>query len=68
MSVPVEKDAACLGAAMIAAVAAGRFSGYDEAVAACVRMERTYLPGERRDDKYRRFRRLYRAALDVARA
>ena len=67
VSVPAEKDAACLGAAIIAAVAAGRYPGFEAAVAECVRIERTYRPGERRDDKYRRFKALYRAALAVAR-
>ncbi len=67
VSVPAEKDAACLGAAIIAAVAAGRFADFETAAESCIRMERTYLPGDRRDEKYRRFRKLYRAALSVAR-
>ena len=67
VSVPAEKDAACLGAAIIAAVCAGRFDSFEDAAAARIRMERTYLPGDRREEKYRRFRRLYRAALSVAR-
>ena len=67
VSVPVEKDAACLGAAIIAAVAAGRFDSFEAAAATCIRMERTYLPGDRREEKYRRFKKLYRAALDVGR-
>ena len=67
VSVPVEKDAACLGAAIIAAVCAGRFESFEAAAAACIRMEHTYVPGDRREEKYRRFRRLYRAALSVGR-
>ena len=67
VSVPAEKDAACLGAAIIAAVCAGRFDSFEAAAAASIRMERTYQPGDRREEKYRRFRRLYRAALTVAR-
>lgn len=65
--VPAEKDAATLGAAIVAAVGAGRFADYEEAAAACIRMEAVYCPGDRRDEKYRRFRRLYKAALSVAR-
>ena len=67
VSVPVEKDAACLGAAIIAAVAAGRFDCFEAAADACIRMERTYLPGDRREEKYRRFKKLYQVALAVGR-
>ena len=67
VSVPAEKDAACLGAAVIAAVADGRFRSFEDAAAACIRIERTYRPGVSMDEKYRRFRRLYRAALQVGR-
>ena len=67
VSVPVEKDAACLGAAIIAAVCAGRYGSFEAAAGECIRMERTYAPGDRRDEKYRRFRKLYRAALSVGR-
>lgn len=67
VSVPVQKDAACLGAAIVAAIAAGRYPDFESAADACVRMERSYLPGDPRDEKYRRFRRLYRAALSVGR-
>ena len=67
VSVPAEKDAACLGAAIVAAVAAGRFDSFEAAASACIRMEKTYLPGAPMDEKYRRFRRLYRAVLDATR-
>ena len=67
VSVPAEKDAACLGAAIIAAVAAGRFASFEDAAKCCIRMERTYEPGDRRDGKYRRFKKLYQAALSVGR-
>ena len=67
VSVPEQKDAACLGAAIVAAVAAGRYADFEAAADACVRMEHTYQPGERREEKYRRFRKLYRAALSVGR-
>ena len=66
VSVPVEKDAACLGAAIIAATCGGRFESYEAAAKECIRMVRTYVPGDRREEKYRRFRRLYRACLPIA--
>ena len=67
VSIPAEKEAACLGAAMIAGVGAGRFAGYDSAVDACVRMQMQYQPQptERLERKYRRFCALYRAALEI---
>ena len=67
VSVPMEKDAACLGAAIIAAVCAGRFADFEDAAKKCIRMERTYTPGDRRESKYLRFRRLYQACLSVTR-
>lgn len=67
VSVPVEKDTACLGAAIIAAVGSGGFPDYSTAADTCIRMERVYHPGDRRDEKYRRFRRLYQAMLSVER-
>ena len=61
ISVPREKDAACLGAAMIAAVADGRFDSYESAASACVGIERRYEPrgSAHLEEKYRRFRQLY---------
>ena len=67
VSVPAEKDAACLGAAIIAAVAAGHYESFEAAAAACIRMERTFQPMTDRTAKYRRFQKLYCAALSVAR-
>lgn len=63
--IPVEKEAACLGAAMIAAVGEGRFSDFTEAARCCVAMDRSYQPNptERLDRKYRQFCALYDAAL-----
>ena len=68
VSVPREKDAACLGAAIIAATCAGRFKDFEDAAKECIHMERTYAPGDRREEKYLRFRKLYRACLSVARS
>ena len=65
--IPKEKEAACLGAAMIAGVAGGRFADYAAAADYCVAMERTYTPNttEHQRKKYRRFCKLYEAALAI---
>lgn len=67
--IPAEKEAACLGAAMIAAVADGRYSGYTAAAGDCVAEERRYEPQSSPvyERKYRQFCALYDAALNVAR-
>ncbi len=67
VSIPAEKEAACLGATMIAAVSDGRFAGYPEAVESCVRMQLSYQPhtSQRLERKYRRFCALYQAALQI---
>ena len=65
VSIPKEKEAACLGAAMVAAVSDGRFDSYAQAVRSCVEMLHTYTPcpTQRTERKYRRFTALYSAAL-----
>ena len=67
VSIPKEKEAACLGAAMIAAVHAGKYADYTEAVAQCVQMQMQYQPNptDRLERKYRRFCALYKAALAI---
>ena len=67
VSIPKEKEAACLGAAMIAAVSDGRFAGYKEAADHCVAMLHQYQPNPsaRLEKKYRRFCALYNAALAI---
>ena len=67
--IPAEKEAACLGAAMIAAVSDGRWNGYEAAVSDCVSMLHQYdpKPTERTERKYRRFCALYEAALQIGR-
>ncbi len=69
VEIPGEKEAACLGCAMIAAVSDGCFESYDAAVSACVTMEKRYEPNpsERTERKYRRFCALYNAALEINR-
>ena len=65
--IPGEKEAACLGAAMICGVSDGRFTGFAHAVDACVEMEKHYTPNptEHLQKKYRRFCALYEAAQKV---
>jgi sugar (pentulose or hexulose) kinase len=66
--IPKEKEAACLGAAIVCAVCDGRFSSLAEAVDACVEMQMQYEPHptERLERKYRRFNALYKAALEIS--
>jgi sugar (pentulose or hexulose) kinase len=68
VAVPRDREAACLGAAMAAAVGAGAYGSYSQAAEAAVSMERQFTP---RDipayrQKYRRFTALYDAALLAA--
>ena len=67
VSIPKEKEAACLGAALIAAVADGRFESYEAGVHTCVELTHTYEPHptDRLETKYRRFTALYKAALEI---
>ena len=65
--VPAESEAACLGAAMIAAVNDEKYADYAEAFEHCVRMKRVFLPevGKSMGRKYLRFMTLYDASLKV---
>jgi len=65
--IPAEKEAACLGAAMICGVSDGRFASFEAAVDSCVGMNAQYEPhpDARLDKKYRRFNALYKAALEL---
>lgn len=65
--IPREKEAACLGAAMICGVSDGRFAGFAQAAQYCVDTEKQYTPNptEHLQKKYRRFCALYRAALEI---
>lgn len=65
--IPEEKEAACLGAAMIAAVSDGRYDTYESAAAACVKTGKTYAPRPGCDKKYQKFCALYKTALEIAR-
>ena len=65
--IPAEKEAACLGAAMIAAVADGKYADFETASKELVAfsMEYTPNPSEHYARKYRRFCKLYEAALEL---
>ena len=67
--IPTEKEAACLGAAMISAVADGRFSGFEAASKELISFSKEYTPKENSiyERKYRRFCRLYEAAIEIGR-
>ena len=65
VSIPAEKEAACLGAAMIGAVSDGKFKGFAEAADQIVKFSKVYEPNPqpRLETKYRRFCKLYEAAM-----
>ncbi len=65
--IPAEKEAACLGAAMIAAVSAGAFANHEEAAKKLVAFSHVYTPcpTQRYERKYRQFCKLYAAALEI---
>ena len=65
--IPGEKEAACLGAAMIAGVSDGCFESFEKAASACVKMEKHYTPNpsEHLQKKYNRFCALYEASLKI---
>ena len=67
VAIPKEKEAACLGAAMIAGVSDGRFADYAAAADHCVALLHRYEPNPtaHTEKKYRRFCALYRAALEI---
>ena len=67
--IPKEKEAACLGAAMIAAVSNGKYADYEAAVSDCVAFTASFTPKttEAQERKYRRFCALYDAALEINR-
>ena len=67
VQIPAEKEAACLGAAMIAAVNAGQYASFESCVSACVRFSTIYSPcnADAYTQKYRRFNALYDVALAI---
>lgn len=67
VKIPQEQEAACLGAAMIGAVADGHFVDYAAAAAACVAIKEVYLPSPNTiyEEKYSKFCALYNATLHI---
>lgn len=67
VKIPAEKEAACLGAAMIGAVTDGRFTSYAEAADNLITFTRRYEPHHKAhyETKYKRFCKLYEAALQI---
>lgn len=67
VQIPQEQEAACLGAAIIAAVSDGAFADYRSAADLCVKMQAAYHPQDvtKYDSKYRRFCKLYEATVDI---
>ncbi len=67
--IPTEKEAACLGAALIGAVADGMFESYEAATKACVSFQKRFEPNnaEKFEKKYKKFCALYQALLEVTR-
>ena len=65
--IPAEKEAACLGAAMIAAVADGKYTDFATASQELISFSKEYAPHpcEHFERKYRRFCKLYEAALAI---
>ena len=68
VEVPAVTEAGCLGAAMIAAHSQGQYETL-EAAAKDVKMVRAYTPNPSPaiEEKYRKFCKLYEAALEIAR-
>lgn len=66
--VPAENEAACLGAAIISAVADGRFGSFKDAADNVVTFKYRYEPrfSAHYQKKYRRFCKLYDAALEIS--
>lgn len=65
LCVPRSDTATPLGAAILAGVGTGLYAGFDEAVAATIRVERTYQPDPANTAVYDRYFQLY---LDLYRA
>lgn len=67
--IPAEKEAACLGSAIIGAVADGVFSDFQAAADACVSFTTRYEPvnHSKYEQKFRQFCALYDAMLQVTR-
>ncbi len=71
IAIPRIREGACFGAALLAGAAAGAWAGVDEAVAACVRMERVFEPDAakrtRCRERYELYKELYPALAAINR-
>jgi xylulokinase len=67
VEVPADREAACLGAAIIGAVSAGAYDGYDDAILHAVRMSCRFEPrrGTEMQRKRRKFEHLYKSMLET---
>lgn len=70
VDIPAQKEAACLGAAMVGAVSAGAYDSYEQAAEAAVQFSHRYHPRENAllERKHRQFLALYdsmRAAQEM---
>jgi xylulokinase len=67
VEVPADKEAACLGAAIIGAVSGGTCGSYDDAIRHSVRMSSRYEPrsGDEMQRKHKQFEHLYKAMLET---
>ena len=67
--IPAEKEAACLGAAIIGAVSDGVFASYGDAAEKIVKFEKRYEPNDHAkfEKKYQKYCALYDAMLKVTR-
>ena len=67
--IPAEKEAACLGSAIIGAVADGVFASFDDAADKCISFTTRYEPVNHAkfEAKFRKFCALYDAMLQVTR-
>lgn len=67
VQIPSEKEAACLGAAMIAAVGGKRYDSFTSCISDCIHFSTVYHPNssEELEQKYWKFQLLYNAALSI---
>lgn len=67
--IPAEKEAACLGCAIIGAVTDGVFESFEDAAEKCISFTKRYEPVDhlKYQKKYERFCALYEAMLQIAR-
>lgn len=67
VAIPLNAEAACLGAAMIGAVSNKNFSTFDEAVLKCVSIKKQFFPRDTQliQKKHRLFKKIYENMIPV---